>query len=79
MTATTLYMQYVDVMNAQINEILSHFYGHNVKKTYDSEAMAEQFKQMLEASIGYVRVVVPKEEWEENRYEECIKIPKERC
>lgn len=64
-SATELYKQRVEFMNAQINGILSHFFGHNVKETYDSEAMAEQFKRMLEASIGYVRVVVPKEEMEE--------------
>lgn len=50
MTATTLYKQHLDVMNAQINKILSHL-GHNVNVTCDSEAIAEQaeqFKQMLE-------------------------------
>lgn len=63
--ATALYKQHVDIMNVQINGMLSRFFGHNVKGTYDSEAMAEQFKRMLEASIGYMRVVVPKEEREE--------------
>lgn len=64
-TATALHKQYVDIMNVQINGILSRYLGFDVKKTYDSDGMAEQFKKMLEESIGYVRVVLPKEVKEE--------------
>ena len=60
-TATALYKEYVDVMNVQINGILSRYLGFDVKKNFDSDGMAEQFKKMLEESIGYVRVVVPKD------------------